>query len=163
MNRHLRFLLKALPFSLLAAGAGWYATSRYEIGIDPQRNTCLDWRVFLIDRYDQDVERDAIYAFRSTQMEPFFRNGTKVIKYVRGVPGDRVTVTPERVTINGESQGQGLLLAKRLGKPAGRYRRDEIVPADQLWFMGTSLDSFDSRYWGYVSKVDVLGRAYPIW
>ncbi len=57
----------------------------------------------------------------------------------------------------------GVLLAKRLGKPASRYRRDEIVPADQLWFMGTSLDSFDSRYWGYVRKVDVLGRAYPIW
>lgn len=163
MNKHLKFILKALPLSVAMAGAALYATSRYEIGIDPQKNTCLNWRVFVVDRYDTKVDRDKIYAFRSTQMEPFFPNGTKIIKYVRGIPGDRVTVGKEVISVNGTSRGEGLLLAARLGKPENRYIRDEIIPDNMFWFMGTSHDSFDSRYWGYVSSSDVVGRAYPIW
>ncbi|MBW9241020.1 signal peptidase I [Pseudomonas carnis] len=163
MNKHLKFILKAFPLSVAMAVAALYVTSRYEIGIDPQKNTCLNWRVFVVDRYDTKVDRDKIYAFRSTQMEPFFPNGTKIIKYVRGIPGDRVTVGKEVISVNGTSRGEGLLLAARLGKPENRYIRDEIIPENMFWFMGTSHDSFDSRYWGYVSSSDVVGRAYPIW
>jgi len=163
VNKHLTFILKALPLSVAMAGAAFYLSSRYEIGIDPQKNTCLDWRVFVVDRYDTKIDRDKVYAFRSTQMEPFFANGTKIIKYVRGIPGDRVTVGLENIAVNGTTRGKGLLLADRLGKPESRYIRDEIVPDNMLWFMGTSQDSFDSRYWGYVSSSDVVGRAYPIW
>jgi len=29
--------------------------------------------------------------------------------------------------------------------------------------MGQTLDSFDSRYWGYVREEQVIGRAYALW
>lgn len=163
MNKHARFIVRALPLTAVMVVASLYVTTRFGIGIDPQKNTCLDWRVFVIDKDNTSVERDGIYAFKSTQMEPHFRNGTIIIKYVRGVTGDRVTVNPTQVSINGKVQGQGLLLADKLGMPPTRYVRDEIVPAEKFWFMGTSSDSFDSRYWGYVGQSDVIGRAYPIW
>jgi conjugal transfer pilin signal peptidase TrbI len=163
MNKHARFLIRAMPLTAVMVAASLYATARFGIGIDPQKNTCLDWRVFIIDKHATSVERDGIYAFKSTQMEPYFRNGTVIIKYVRGVIGDRVTVNPTQVSINGKVQGQGLLLADKLGMPPARFVRDEIVPADKYWFMGTSSDSFDSRYWGYVGQSDVIGKAYPIW
>ncbi|RJX72632.1 signal peptidase I [Pseudomonas sp. LS-2] len=162
-NKHLRFLLRALPLTVVMVAAALYATTRYEIGIDPQKNTCLDWRVFVVDRFDTEVERDKIYAFKSTQMEPFFRNGTKIIKYVRGVPGDQIKVSEMNVLVNGLEQGRGLMLAERLNKPNSRFVREEVVPDGKLWFMGTSKDSFDSRYWGYAATSDVIGRAYPIW
>lgn len=64
--------------------------------------------MFIIDKHNKSVERDGIYAFKSTQMEPYFRNGTVIIKYVRGVTGDRVTVNPDQISINGKVRGQGL-------------------------------------------------------
>ncbi|WP_095158196.1 S26 family signal peptidase [Pseudomonas sp. Irchel 3E13] len=163
MNSHVRFLVRALPLTLVMVGGSLYATTRFGIGVDPQKNTCLDWRVFLIDKHNTVVERDSIYAFRSTQMEPFFKNGTTIIKYARGVAGDRVAVNDSKVLINGKEQGAGLLLSDALGMPKSRYIRDEIIPGHKYWFMGTSNDSFDSRYWGYVMESDVIGKAYPLW
>ncbi|POA78522.1 S26 family signal peptidase [Pseudomonas sp. DP16D-R1] len=163
MNKHARFMIRALPLTALMVAASLYVTTRYGVGIDPQKNTCLDWRVFIIDKHNTSVERDGIYAFKSTQMEPYFRNGTVIIKYARGVTGDRVTVNTDQISINGTVRGQGLLLADKLDMPTTRYVRDEIVPLDKFWFMGTSSDSFDSRYWGYVGQSEVIGKAYPIW
>jgi len=157
------FLLKALPLTVVVSLAALYLTDRYSIGIDPQENTCLEWRVFAIDRYDTAVERGEIFAFRSGAMEPFFRNGTQVIKVADGVPGDRVQVGLEQVTVNGAQVGEGLALSQKLKRPPSRYVRDEIVPDGNYWFMGKTEDSFDSRYWGYVPSEDIIGKAYPLW
>lgn len=157
------FLLKALPLSFILAGGAFYLTTRYSVGVDPQENTCLEWRVFVIDKHDTEIERGEIFAFRSEAMDPYLKDGTQVIKVVDGIPGDRVQVSTETVTVNGNVVGRGLLLSKKLKKPKSRYVRDEVVPENKYWFMGRSKDSFDSRYWGYVSKSNVIGKAYPIW
>lgn len=158
-----KFLLKALPLTLILGVGAYYLTDRYSVGIDPQEKTCLQWRVFVIDKHDTVIERGEIFAFRSESMDPYFKDGSQVIKVVDGVPGDRVKVTQDKVSVNDVVVGKGLLLSKKLKKPKSRYVRDEIVPEGKYWFMGRSEDSFDSRYWGYVSKSNVIGRAYPIW
>lgn len=157
------FLVKALPLTVVISFGALYLTDRYSIGIDPQENTCLQWRVFAIDKYDTTVERGDIFAFRSSAMEPFFKNGTQVIKVADGVPGDRVSVGLQKVTVNGNEVGEGLALSPKLKRPPSRYVRDEIVPEGKYWFMGKTLDSFDSRYWGYVPAGDIIGKAYPLW
>lgn len=157
------FLAKAMPLTICLSLGAYYLTDRYSIGIDPQENTCLEWRVFIVDKHDQVVERGGIYSFSSRSMEPHFKNGTTIIKVADGVPGDRVQVSLEQVTVNGEIVGQGLLLSDKLKKPKSRYARDEFVPKDHYWFMGKTSDSFDSRYWGYVAKQDIIGKAYPVW
>lgn len=158
-----RFLLRALPITAVFAAGALYLTNRYSVGIDPQANTCLPWRVFVIDKHDQTMERGEIYAFKSQSMEPFFKNGTQIIKVADGLPGDKVKVTTEHVTVNGSVVGDGVALSEKLKKPPTRFVREEIVPQDKFWFMGKTVDSFDSRYWGYVAKSSIVGRAYPIW
>lgn len=158
-----RFLMKALPIAAVFSAAALYLTDRYSIGIDPQASTCLPWRVFVVDKHDKVMVRGEIYAFKSQSMEPFFKNGTQVIKYADGVPGDRVKVTESEVTVNGVLVGEGVALSEKLKKPPSRYVREEIVPPAKFWFMGRTKDSFDSRYWGYVGSADIIGRAYPIW
>lgn len=157
------FALKAIPIAIVVGGLAYYASSRYSIGIDPQENTCLPWRVFVIDKKDVDPERGAIFAFRAKDLRPFFKEGTHMIKVIDGLPGDRVQVTQEKVLVNGIEVGVGLSLAKPLKRSPGRYVREEIVPESKYWFMGKTPDSYDSRYWGYVSTDDLIGRAYPIW
>lgn len=158
-----RFLLKALPLSLTLGAGALYLTNRYSIGIDPQEHTCLQWRVFVVDKHDTMINRGEIFAFRSESMDPYFKDGSQVIKVADGVPGDRVKVSLDKVYVNNVVVGDGLLLSKKLKKPKSRYIRDEIVPKDKYWFMGRTADSFDSRYWGYVSKSNIIGKAYPIW
>lgn len=159
----LRFMVKAVAMSIVFGAGAFYLTSRYSIGIDAQEHTCLPWRVFVIDKQDKSVTRGEIYAFSAQKMEPFFPKGTQIIKVADGIPGDIVKVGPEAVTVNGASVGEGLALSEKLKKPATRYVRQEIVPQEKFWFMGRTLDSFDSRYWGYVDAKDVLGKAYPLW
>ena len=102
-------------------------------------------------------------AFKAKDLRPYFQPGTHMIKVIDGLPGDLVKVTKEQVLVNGSPVGEGLQLSKPLKRPEGRFVREEIVPDSKYWFMGKTLDSFDSRYWGYVSKDDLIGRAYPVW
>jgi conjugal transfer pilin signal peptidase TrbI len=157
------FLLKAVPLTAVLSIGAYYLADRYSVGVDPQKNTCLPWRVFIVDKHDKSVNRGEIFAFRSTSMDPFFKDGTQVIKVVEGVPGDRVTVTKSKVTVNGNQVGEGLLLSKKIRKQESRFVRDEFVPDNSFWFMGRTKDSFDSRYWGYVPKDQIVGKAYPLW
>jgi conjugal transfer pilin signal peptidase TrbI len=101
-------------------------------------------------------------------MGPFYPDGTLVIKRVVGVAGDQVVVAAAGVWVNGVKEG-GLLHAApggrlwALGHRPVEYERDERVPLNHWWVMGTNPRSFDSRYWGYVEHEQIVGRANPIW
>jgi conjugal transfer pilin signal peptidase TrbI len=71
-----------------------------------------------------------------------------VVKPLRGLPGDRVSVTAERTTVNGVTIGTGLALAPRLRQPADAFARPLTLPMDAVWVMGETPNSFDARYWG---------------
>ena len=159
-----RFLLRA-GFSLLVVlGAGVYLTERFHIGYDDQDHQCLPpYRWFLIDRHDRDVTQDEIIAFSALGLGPYFHDGQTIIKRAAGVPGDRVQVDHDTVRINGATVGEGLALAGTLKRPSTHFLRDDIVPSGYLWVMGATADSFDSRYWGFLPKTQVIGRAYALW
>ena len=90
-------------------------------------------------------------------------DGQTIIKRAAGVPGDRVQVDHDTVRINGATVGEGLALAGTLKRPSTHFLRDDIVPSGYLWVMGATADSFDSRYWGFLPKTQVIGRAYALW
>ena len=129
---------------------------------------CLDPRFFLVNVTDRRVGRGDYVVFRSRGMGPFYPDGTLVIKRVAGVAGDHVVVNPQGVWVNGVYQGD-LMHAEpgeklwKLGHRAGEYQRDEQVPWNRWWVMGTNPRSFDSRYWGYVANEQIVGRARAIW
>lgn len=129
---------------------------------------CLDPRFFWVNVGDRRVGRGDYVVFRSRGMGPFYPDGTLVIKRVAGVAGDHVVVSPQGVWVNSVYQGglthveQGGKLWK-LGHRAGEYQRDEQVPLNRWWVMGTNPRSFDSRYWGYVANEQIVGRARAIW
>ena len=54
-------------------------------------------------------------------MGPYFRDGQIVIKRAAGVAGDRVVVDPVQVRINGAVVGEGLALARTLGRSASAH------------------------------------------
>jgi conjugal transfer pilin signal peptidase TrbI len=147
-----------------SAACVWGFSTRYQVGVDGQRDPlCLPYRVFLIDKWDKDLERGELFAFRTMTMEPFVANGTTVIKTLRGMPGDEIRVDGE-VYVNGVWYGElldGHL--QKIGKSAADLVRVQIVPPGHLFAMGEHPRSYDSRYWGFVEQELVVGRAYGLW
>lgn len=155
------FLKMALIAGLIfVSGALFF--SRFTFGYDGQLYKCIPgYSLYLIDKGDKNLTKGKIYALEARNTEPLIKEGTTLVKYLRGVPGDKVEIRQDtRIYVNGEMTGGGLRYAEKLGMP-----KDAFIGSAQLegyWFMGTSTYSFDSRYWGTAQEDQVLGRAYPL-
>jgi signal peptidase I len=119
------------------------------------------------------------------------RDGTRLIKRVIALPGDTVSMRDKRLTINGEvvnysgraihlepfGDGRMTLAEEREEMLAGRSHVVQwlpersvmpdfgpvIVPPDQYLMLGDNRDnSADSRYFGFVPRERLIGRAERI-
>lgn len=158
------FLAKGTLFSVLVAAGVVALASRYSVAIAVQENLCLPpYRVWIIDKYETEPARGAIFAFKSRGLGPLFEDGTTIVKVLDGLPGDRVAVTEESTRINDQVIATGLQVARQYGFDPQRYVRQGVIEPDRYWFFGRTADSFDSRYWGSVASHQIIGRAYPLW
>ena len=48
------------------------------------------------------------------------------------------------------------------GEPLSRFTYKGAVPPGKIFVVGDSVDSFDSRYWGFLDKGEIIAKAYPI-
>ncbi len=103
------------------------------------------------------------------------------IKRLVGLGGDHLRIAPDNTswdpelheTLRGEGHiyldGERLIepasVAERTYYPAGEFGSGEIaVPEDHYFMLGDNgLNSRDSRFWGYVPKENVIGRAVAIY
>lgn len=103
------------------------------------------------------------------------------IKRLVGLGGERLRIVPDDPNWDAETnetfEGEGHIyiggkrleepapVAERSYYPAGEYGRSEItVPEDHYFMLGDNgLNSRDSRFWGYVPKENVIGRAVAIY
>lgn len=136
--------------------------SHYTIGVDLQKRACLPWRVYLIEKgTPAAISGGDVIQFTARRMGHGF-DGRHVIKMIAGVPGDRVVVKGDRVTVNGRDYGALDLIGKLQRRPGG-FDRVEQVPAGSVFVVGTEPRSYDSRYWGMVKIEEIDGSVTPIW
>lgn len=116
-------------------------------------------------------------------------NGTRLVKRIVGVPGDRLAMEGGRLLLNGQplayrpadqdsllpllgddAQGKVFYTEDLAGvrhtvayEPAKRALRDfapMTLPAGKYFMMGDNRDnSADSRYFGFVDRGDIIGQA----
>ncbi|PXX95833.1 S26 family signal peptidase [Halomonas sp. LBP4] len=159
-----RFVAKMGVVAALILTTGYTFASRYHFGLDTQEVKCIgDYSLFLVDRHDRDLQPGNIYAFSAQGVEPYFEEGTQMVKILRGVPGDHIRVTEQGdVFVNDKLIGQGLILAEEVGGTPADFAGETVLDEGAYWFMGETPYSFDSRYWGTVSEEQIIGQARPI-
>lgn len=124
----------------------------------PYRVALLQYGPHALQRGDYIVfafAGDAQADYPGLRGQPFF-------KIVRGLPGDMVTVSGRTVAVNG--QVVGVAKTHTFDRRPLDPIAPTVIPPDHYYVLGTSADSFDSRYRasGLVRAGQILGTVVPL-
>lgn len=104
-------------------------------------------------------ERGDVVVFRAP---PDFQE--EFIKRIIGMPGDKIMVKNNHIFINGKQINETEYLDPSVAISAGSFTvegQEVVVPEDQYVVMGDNRpNSFDSRYFGPISKDKITGKAW---
>jgi len=159
---HARAAVVATLIALVAAIA--VEASPYRVFWDGQEHSCLPYTAYLVDVGQSQPHRNDLYAFRIHGLEPHFKDGTMFLKRVVAVPGDKIDESNGVLRVNGVPQAwlNPSTLAKLHATPKDFVRHTE-VPTGNYLLLGSARDSYDGRYWGFVTQPQLYGRAHPLW
>jgi len=89
------------------------------------------------------------------------------VKRLVGLPGDIVEIKDGRLVVNGGVLDEPSVFRENRYYNKGEYGepgRAIEVPEGSYYMLGdNSMNSRDSRYWGFVKRKMILGRAIVIW
>jgi len=104
-----------------------------------------------------DPERGDIVVFSPTETikkdNPNLKDA--FIKRIVGLPGDKVEVKGERVYINGRPLQEKYIEAP----PQYQYGPVTVPPNSYLVLGDNRNNSYDSHFWGFVPRDNIIGRA----
>lgn len=157
-----------LLFGVLLAGSGVVAGTavelRWRIAFDPMKTRCLPWSWYLVDLGPDSLQAGDYLLFATQQSEPHFPNGTPFVKQIAAVAGDRFVVRDGEVRVNDRFVAAlNPTYVAYLKQPVNHYDRDQVLARGEYAVLGSTPQSFDSRYWGPIRQSQVLGRARPLW
>jgi signal peptidase I len=125
---------------------------------------------------DYILTDNSIYRSRNPQREDIIvfkhpqDDRRDVIKRIIALPGEQILVRGRQVYVNGKPLPESYVNADSLMRAdlascnyAYGYE-STVVPPDSYFVLGDSRDnSRDSRYWGFVKREKVIGRAFAIY
>lgn len=88
--------------------------------------------------------------------------GVPLIKQVAAGAGDDVCAFDGAIIVNGEIVARQHEV-DRAGRPLPRWNECRELLQGELFLLTKASDSFDSRYFGPVTRAQMIGRLVPLW
>ena len=99
-----------------------------------------------------------VFKFKGSR---YFPKGARFIKTVACLPGQTLTTSGRCFRCSGKLLGCAKT-KDRQGNPAPLFVWNGKIPDNKYFVMGTNPDSYDSRYWGFVDRKQIICRAKRI-
>ena len=137
---------------------------RFTISIPNVQSQCLETSMFIIDKRDKDILPGDLVAFTFNKDDPHFDKGMSFIKIAAAEGGDLVSVSQDELKVNGQKVGIAGMrhVINFLELDPSDYELNVVVADNELFVVGETIYSYDSRYWGAIDKSTILGKAYAI-
>lgn len=123
----------------------------------------LTERIFILDKHSNidNLKKDDIVGFRYMDDDyPFYKKGESFIKYIACMEGDELVIENNQVSCNGKYLGSQIKQDSK-GNILPQFSFNGKIPKDKFFMWTPFVKSYDSRYWGFVDRNDILGKS--IW
>ena len=91
------------------------------------------------------------------------KQGTTWVKKVAATPGQIVHVTHDNVTVGPKKYALSTsYVLNKLKRDFDSVQSEWRLGENEIFMIGETLSSFDSRFWGPIQTTDVAGKAYAI-
>jgi conjugal transfer pilin signal peptidase TrbI len=153
----------SLALGVALAVAAHHGAQRYRLALDVQKYySCLPFDAYLVDPTAHGpLERGILVQFVAPAAATLFSGEFEVVKLVGAVAGDRWRIEADELFVNDVLWGRLPLLSK-LGLEPGALDGEGTVPAGAVFVLGTTPNSYDSRYWGALPIANIRGVAHVV-
>lgn len=140
-----------------------YVFSRFSFG-HGLLHGCIPADYYMIDHKNRTFEVGELVAFTMPMDVPFIKKGATVVKIVAGKGGDKIKVTMQGV-YNGDRffPTDAERISKKYKIPKESIERVITVPDGDMFLVGQTDYSYDSRFWGTIKSNSVIGKTYAIY
>ena len=144
-----------LVLSLAIAGA--VIPSRFTVNPTPSLGATL----FLLKNSPEEVRKGDYVVFTLGQTD-LRAPGRQLVKKVTCNEGEMLIERGKEYWCNGnEYLGRAKDLSLK-GERLDNFAYNGVIPKGFCFVSGDHKDSYDSRYWGFLDKKDVVALAYPL-
>lgn len=160
-----RDIVVFLVLAPLAVAVGMWLPGKIDVVVSGS----LSHRIFFLGKVPARIEGGEYMVFKYNHkvMNRFIKKALVrqdlLTKRVACMPGQTLKVAPGRIfSCDGRPLGMALM-TDSLGERLPVFDFNGLVPKGSYFMVGSNPRSFDSKYFGFVKKNEIVFRAYPIW
>ena len=150
--------LKIAIFLMIFIQGVYLFKQSYGLGIS--LTPSLPYYVFIINKKNLDFKKDDLIVFKYPGTKIYsYEEGEQFVKIAACFPKDNLTVNENyEYFCNGKNIGKAPLQDGK-GIELQHFIFNGIIPENEYFVIGTHPKSWDSKYWGFVSKNQITGTA----
>ncbi len=150
--------LKIAIFFLIFIQGIYLFKQSYGLGIS--LTPSLPYYVFIINKKNLDFKKDDLIVFKYPGENIYsYKKDEQFVKIAACFPNDYLTVNDNyEYFCNSKNIGKAPLKDGK-GMELQHFIFNGIIPENEYFVIGTHPKSWDSKYWGFVSKNQITGTA----
>jgi signal peptidase I len=170
MNDKMRYFMKEwvepiVIAVILALIIRTFIVQAFKIPTGSMRMTLMEGDRILVSKFIykfKEPKRGDVIVFVSPEDKK-----KDFIKRLIGLPGEKVEISNGTILINGKAVDSDSVMRERYYYNRGDFGRENQIiqiPDDAYYVLGdNSISSRDSRYWGFMPKKYLIGKAFLIY